>query len=131
MQTVNARALVVIRLAGCATQPVDLTPTRDSWQGARYETVVAQWGAPMRSTVLPDGRDAHTWVSDSVSGGLWYPIIGVFGGSRGVGAGAGVTMGQGGGEFVRCERTFTFRDARVVEQSWQGQSNYCSNFRRN
>lgn len=127
----NARALLVILLAGCATEPVDLNPTRDSWQGARYEAVVANWGAPTRSTTLADGRDVHTWVSESSAGGLWYPIIGVFGGSRGVGGGAGVTMGQGGGELVRCERTFTFRDSRVVEQSWHGQSKYCSTFRRN
>lgn len=127
----NARALVVVLLAGCATPVVDFSDTRNSWSRARYETVVAQWGAPTRSTVLPDGRDAHTWVSESVAGGHWYPSIGIFGGSRGVGGGAGVTMGQGGGELVRCERTLFFRDAQVVEQSWQGHSNYCSTFRRN
>ncbi len=126
----NARALVLVLLAGCVTPPVDLTATRESWQGARYETVVALWGAATRSTVLADGRDARTWVSESVGGGNWYPSIGVFGGSRGVGVGTGVTMGQGGGQLVRCERTFMFRDAQVVEQSWQGQSNYCSTFRR-
>ena len=118
-------------LAGCATPPVDYSDTRNSWSRASYETVVTLWGAPLRSTTLADGRDVHTWVSESVSGGLWYPIVGVFGGSRGAGAGAGMSMGQGGGELLRCERTFTFRDGLVVEQSWQGQSYYCSSFRRN
>ena len=124
------RALLLVLLAGCVTQPVDLNATKDSWQDARYESVVAQWGAPARSTVLPDGRDSHTWVSESVSGGTWYPSIGVFGGSRGVGVGTGVVMGQSGGEIVRCERTFIFRDGQVNEQSWQGQSRYCNTMRR-
>lgn len=124
-------------LAGCATGPVDYTATREGWQGARYETVVAMWGAPTRSTVLADGRDAHTWVSESFSGGgNIYPSVGVFGGSRGtgVGIGTGILMGGGGvggGELIRCERTLMFRDDRVVEQTWQGHSSYCSNFRRN
>jgi hypothetical protein len=126
----NARVLLIALLAGCTALPVDLTATRDSWQGARYETVVALWGVPTRSAVLADGSDAHTWVSESV-GGTWYPFIGVFGGSRGGGAGAGMTMGGGGGQFYRCERTFIFGGGQVVEQSWQGESNYCSTFRRN
>jgi hypothetical protein len=127
-------APMLVLLAGCATQPVDLTATKESWQGVRYETVVALWGPPVRSAVLPDGRDAHTWVSESVSGGgMWFPSIGVYGSNRGVGVGVGTgtVIGQGGGEIVRCERTFIFRDGAVNEQAWQGHSRFCSSLRRN
>jgi hypothetical protein len=127
----NARALVLVLLAGCATPAVDYSATRNSWQGAPYEAAVTQWGAPTRSRVLADGRNTHTWVSETAAGGTWYPSVGVFGGSRGVGVGTGVILGQSGVEYVRCERTLTFREDRVVEQSWQGQSSYCNTFRRN
>ena len=99
-----------------------------------HDSVVSQWGVPTRSTVLADGRYAYTWVSDSASSGsAWYPSIGIFGGSRGVGVGVGtgVAIGQGGGTLVRCERTLFFRDAQVVEQTWYGQADYCNTFRRN
>jgi hypothetical protein len=127
----NAKALIVVLLAGCAsTPPVDPGQVQAGWHGARYETAVANWGAPNRSTVLPDGRDVHTWVSESLTGGRWYPSIAFIGGSRGMGMGAGATMGAGGGELLRCERTLYFRDGRVVEQLWQGPPTYCSTFRR-
>jgi hypothetical protein len=131
MQLMNARLLILVLLGGCASAPSgDLNETRNGWYGASYETAVLKWGAPTRSTVLPDGRDAHTWVSETVAGGTWFPSISVFGGNNGVGVGTGVFMGQGGGQIVRCERTFFFRGGRVVEQSWQGQSDYCGSFRR-
>jgi hypothetical protein len=127
----NACGLVFLVLAGCATESVDYAGTRSSWQGARYETVVAQWGAPASTDVLPDGRELHTWFSQTGDGGgAWYPSVGLFGGSRGVGVGTGVTLGQGGGDYVRCERAFYFRDGRVVEQTWFGSSRYCSTFQR-
>jgi hypothetical protein len=127
----NAKALILVLLAGCANAPPgDLNSARDGWYGVRYESVISSWGVPMHSTVLPDGRDAHTWVSESHTGGGWFPSFGVFGGSRGVGIGTGVTMGMGGGGIVRCERTLFFRDGQVVEQSWQGHSSYCSSFHR-
>ena len=128
----NARALLLLLLAGCATPAVDVTATQAGWQGVHYETVVAQWGVPARSTVLPDGRDARTWVSESVSGTTWFPSLSVFGGSRGagVGVGTGVVLGQSGGVLTRCERTLFFRDGQVVEQMWQGPSDYCGTFRR-
>lgn len=125
---------LVLALAGCAGTPGggDLPSARTSWQGASFEDVVRSWGAPARSTKLPDGRDAHTWVSESVaSRPSFFPSIGIFGGSGGVGFGTGVTMGAGGGgEFQRCERTLFFQNARVVEQTWQGPGDYCTSFRR-
>jgi hypothetical protein len=128
----RALASVLVLLAGCATpEPFDYSAARNSWQGAPFEAVVAQWGAPARSTVLADGRDVHTWFSETGSGGALYPSFGIFGGSRGVGAGAGVMVGQGGGELLRCERTLYFRNGQVVEQSWLGNSRYCGTFGRN
>lgn len=125
-------AVWVFLLAGCASTPEgDVTSARTSWQGAVYEDVVRSWGAPARTTRLPDGREAHTWVSESVaSRGSFFPSIGIFGGSGGVGFGTGVTMGPGGGEFLRCERTLFFDKGRVVEQAWQGPGDYCGSFRR-
>jgi len=128
----NARALVptLALLAGCSTLAADLTAAKDSWQDERYETVVAQWGAPARSTVLADGRDSHTWMSSAGAGGSWFPTLGVYGGS-GIGLGTGVAFGQSGVDYTRCERTLIFSNGRVVEQSWLGQWRYCSAFRRN
>ena len=126
-------AMVLVMLAGCASTPQgDVGSARDSWQGAAYEDVVRSWGAPARSTRLPDGRDAHTWVSETVSSrGSFWPSIGIFGGSGGVGFGTGVTMGPGGyGELERCERTLFFEGGRVVDQSWQGPADFCASFRR-
>ena len=127
--------LLVVFLAGCAStggQPADVASARGTWQGAAYEEVVRSWGAPARSTKLPDGRDAHTWVSESIaSRASFWPSIGIFGGSGGVGFGTGVTMGPGyGGEFQRCERTLFFENGRVVDQTWQGPAEYCTGFRR-
>lgn len=135
MRTTAAIAALLVVLAGCAGTPGgdgDIAAARTSWHGATYEDVVRSWGAPARSTKLPDGRDAHTWVSESVASrsSIW-PSIGIFGGSGGVGFGTGVTMGPGGGgEFLRCERTVFFANGRVVEQTWQGPADYCSSFRR-
>jgi hypothetical protein len=119
-------------LSGCATQSaeVDYSATRAGWQGAPYDAVVAQWGQPVRYTVLDGGRYVYTWISQSAAGGsATYQSIGVFGGSRGVGVGVGTGMAVGGGgELVRCERTFVFRDAAVAEQTWLGNSQFCSTF---
>ena len=134
-KAVAAAALTMVLLAGCATPVEEVNEARDSWRGARYADIVARWGVPTRSTELPDGRNAHTWVSESVSGGggTWFPSIGVFGGSRGVGVGVGtgVAIGQGGGGvMLRCERTMFFYDAQLVDQNWYGHASYCSSFRR-
>lgn len=96
-----------------------------------YEDVVRSWGAPARSTKLSDGRDARTWVSETIaSHGSFWPSLGIFGGRGGVGFGTGVTMGPGGGELQRCERTLIFQNDRVIEQTWQGPTDYCAGFRR-
>ena len=124
----------LIVLTACATNgtlPAGTSAARSSWNGATYDEVVASWGVPARTTKLSDGRDAYTWVSETVErrGSLW-PSLGIFGGSGGVSIGTGVTMGPGGGELVRCERTLFFREARVVDQTWQGPAEYCGSFRR-
>jgi len=121
--------LLALLLAGCATT-ADVERSRNSWQGAPYEEVVSRWGAPNRSTMLADGRQVSTWVAEGGSGG--YPgTIGVFGGSGGGGIGASIGLpGMGGGEPQRCERTLTFRDGRVTEQSWLGHPGLCSSFKK-
>ena len=123
---------MILFMTGCASPPAgDITSARASWNGATYDEVVASWGVPVRSTRLNDGRDAYTWISESVSSrGSFWPSFGIFGGSGGVGFGTGVTMGPGGGEFLRCERTLFFQNGRVVEQTWQGPAEYCSSFAR-
>ncbi len=125
-------ASVMVLLAGCATLGADLKEIGDSWLGAQYDEVVSRWGTPARSTMLADGRQAYTWVSEgTVSRGTWYPSIGVFGGSGGVGVGTSVMVGPGVSETARCDRTLFFKGGRVVDQTWQGSAEYCSTFRRN
>jgi hypothetical protein len=132
--TLALLTLMGVLTAGCATTPQggDHNQVRTAWNGVAYEEVVARWGAPSRSTRLPDGRDAHTWVSETVqSRAAFWPSIGIFGGSGGVGFGTGVTMGPGGGgELLRCERTLFFQNGRVVEQSWNGPADFCAQFNR-
>ena len=126
-------AAVLAMAAGCASTPTgDINTARSSWQGASYDDVVRSWGAPVRSTKLTDGRDVYTWSSETVkSHAAFFPSLGLFGGSGGVGFGTGVTMGSGGGgELQRCERTLIFQGGRVVEQTWNGPSDFCASFRR-
>jgi hypothetical protein len=128
--------VILVLLAGCATTTeADVATARSSWDGASYDDVVRSWGTPVRTTRLSDGRDAYTWLSESVSSrGAIYPSIGIFGasggGGGGVGFGTGVAMGGGGGDLVRCERALIFQNGKVVEQNWQGSSDYCVGFRR-
>jgi hypothetical protein len=121
--------LPAMLLAGCATL-ADVDKAKDSWNGARYDDVVSRWGPPNRSMTLADGRQVSTWVAEGASGG--FPgVIGVFGGSGGGGIGATIGLpGMGGGEPQRCERTLTFRNDRVAEQSWLGHPALCSSFKR-
>ena len=119
--------LPAMLIAGCATL-ADVDRARESWNGARYDEVVSRWGAPHRSATLADGRQVSTWVAERVSGGV-PGVIGVFGGSGGGGVGATIGLPGGGGELQRCERTLTFSNERVVEQSWLGHPALCSAFR--
>lgn len=122
--------LAWVVLAGCAS----LEKTKESWQGAHYDEVIARWGASSRSTITTDGRHVHTWVSEGgYYGAPGSTSVGVFGGSGGVGVGVGTSIILGGGgpvEVVRCERTLVFQDARVVEQTWLGDPTLCSEFRK-
>jgi len=120
-----AVASVTALLAACAGVLTDLNGARNSWQGMPYKDVVAQWGEPTSSTKDKSGRDTHTWVSEGQISRL-VPSIGIFVGS-GSGVGAEVTP-QAAGPLRRCERTLVIQDSRVVEQTWQGDDNYCSTF---
>lgn len=128
-----AALCAVSLLTACAAPGADLAAARESWQGASYEDVVRAWGAPARSTTLPDGREAHTWANERVtSRGMVYPSIGVFGGSGNVGVGVGVGTSAPFGQGVeRCERTLIFWNDRVVDEGdWNGADTFCATFRR-
>ncbi|MGH8742105.1 MAG: hypothetical protein ACREUN_14395 [Burkholderiales bacterium] len=121
-------------LAGCATVEREFNEVKDAWQGAPYDEVVTRWGPPARSATLTDGRQVHTWVSQEVpiSGGGPTVGVGVFGGSGGGGIGVGIGFPFGTTvNRASCERTLTFRDDSVVEQSWTGDQAYCRFFKRN
>jgi hypothetical protein len=123
--------ILVLVLAGCATNVEQhIAATKDSWNGAAYDDVVRRWGAPIRSTTLQDGREAHTWVSERFQpGSAVIPTVGIFGGSGGGGVGAGVSFGSGATP-QRCERTLIFKDRAIVEQNWSGPPDYCNTFGR-
>jgi hypothetical protein len=125
--------LVAVLLAGCATVEQEFNQVRDAWEGAPYDEVVTRWGPPARSATLADGRQSHTWVSQEVpvSGGGPTVGVGVFGGSGGGGVGVGIGFPFGTTvNRASCERTLTFRDNVVVDQSWIGDPGYCSFFKR-
>jgi len=124
-------------LAGCATTE----KAKESWAGATYDDAVRAWGQPQRSGKLADGTEVHTWVSESgpayrsgPSVGFGIGGFGIGGGGRtgtGVGVGASIPIGQGTVEApARCERTLTFRDGRLLEQSWIGQDAVCAEYGR-
>ena len=100
-----------------------------SWHGASYDEVLMRWGTPNDHTALVDGSYVYTWHSQAVQPRAG-PSIGIFGGSRGFGIGTSVGLGAGGGVPVRCNRMLVFRDARVAEQTWDGDPGFCYNFRR-
>ena len=127
----RALAFAVLLVAGCATTPGDLNGAKSTWQGATYDEVVSRWGVPNDHTLLTDGTDVYTWNAETVaSRGMILPSIGIFGGSGGISIGTGATVVPGGGEPVRCSRTLIFRNARIVEQIWQGDPGFCENFKR-
>ncbi len=124
--------LLALLIAGCATL-ADVDRARNSWHGATYDEVVLRWGAPSGNTTLDDGRQVFSWVSEGSSGGGYPASVSVFGGTGGGGIGATIGlpgMSGGWGEPQRCQRTLTFRDGRVTEQSWIGQPSLCSAFGR-
>ena len=111
----------------------ELDQAKNSWQAASYEEVVARWGPPARSATLPDARQVHTWTSQEApvrSGGPSVGV-GVFGGSGGGGVGVGVGFPFGMTvNPASCERTLTFQDGKVLDQSWNGDPGYCRYFKR-
>jgi hypothetical protein len=125
--------LGTLMLVGCATVEEDLDKVKLDWQWAPYEEVVTRWGPPARSTTLPDGRQTHTWISQEAPLRTAGPSVGVgvFGGSGGGGVGVGIGFPLGMTvNPPACERTLTFKDNQVVEQSWVGDQAYCRNFKR-
>jgi hypothetical protein len=127
--------IALFLLAGCATATVEqeFDQAKNSWQGAAYEDVVTRWGPPVRSATLPDGRQTHTWSSQEAPLRAPGPSVGVgvFGGSGGGGVGVGVGFPFGTTvNPATCERTLTFKDNQLVEQSWVGDQAYCRYFKR-
>jgi hypothetical protein len=120
-------------LGACATVEQEFNEVKDAWQGASYDEAVTRWGPPARSATLSDGRQTHTWSSQEapISGGGPQVGVGVFGGSGGGGVGVGIGFPFGTTvNRASCERTLTFRDSSVVEQSWTGDPAYCRFFKR-
>jgi hypothetical protein len=119
--------LALALLAGCATT-ADVDRAKASWHGATYEEVVAAWGQPASQTTLKDGLGGYTWISQSGGDGS---SVGAYGGSGGGGIGISLPLpGMGGMVSGRCQRTLSFKDGRVVDQIWQGTTQYCSIFSR-
>jgi hypothetical protein len=128
--------IVLALLAACATTE----KARESWLGASYDDAVRAWGPPAKSAKLTDGADVHTWVSEAgpsyrsgPSVGFGIGGFGIGGGGRGtsVGVGASVPIGEGSPTPpARCERTLTFRDGRLAEQSWIGPDEICAGYTR-
>ena len=126
-------ALVVL-LAACATA-AKMEDARDSWLGVSYEEALRAWGAPARSTKTPDGREWHTWVTESHQQAGSSVGFGVGGGRGGGGGGVGVGVGMGMPIGTppppeRCERTLIVVDGKVTESHWNGPPSMCVDFRR-
>ena len=136
--TSNSRKLATVALAAlvaaCATTK-DVEEAEDSWFGASYEDVMRAWGAPSTSTKTPDGRDWHTWITESYPPAQSSVGVGVGGvrigggGGVGVGVGMGVPIGQPDPP-ARCQRTLIFVDGRVAEQHWNGPPSLCAGLKR-
>jgi hypothetical protein len=119
--------LALALMAGCATV-ADVDKAKVSWQGATYDEVVAAWGQPAGHTTLKDGLQSYTWISQSAGYGT---SVGAYGGSGGGGVGISLPLpGMGGMVSGHCQRTLGFKEGRVVEQTWQGTTQYCSIFTR-
>jgi hypothetical protein len=119
--------LALTLLAGCGTL-ADVEKAKRSWQGATYDEVVARWGQPVSQSEGPDGAQVYTWYSEHAGGGS---TVGAYGGSGGGGVGISMPLpGFGMGATGHCQRNLSFKDGRVVDQVWQGTTNYCSIFDR-
>jgi len=136
MRTILFTAVLML-VAGCATTE----KAKQTWVGASYDEVVRTWGPPVRSGKLSDGTEVHTWVAEGgptyrsgPSVGFGIGGFGIGGGGRSgtsVGVGASVPIGEGTATPpARCERTLTFRDGRLIDQSWLGPDEICSGFGR-
>jgi len=130
----NLALALAVLLAACATAE-DVQKAQGSWQGASYEDVLRVWGAPARSTKTADGRDWHTWVTESYP--QPGPSVGFGVGGMSVGRGSGVGVGVGMGVPIgspeppeRCERTLIFLDGKVVDQQWNGPPSMCAGLKR-
>ena len=123
-----AAFLTLALAAGCATL-ADVEKAKKSWQGATYDEVVARWGQPASQSQPANGLQTYDWISEHYSGG--GSTVGAYGGSGGSGVGISMPLpGFGGGPTGRCQRSMSFKDGRVVDQLWQGTTNYCSIFGR-
>ena len=114
-------------LAGCATT-ADVDKAKASWHGAAFDEVVAAWGQPVSQMTLKDGLQAYTWASQSA--GYGASVEGAYGSG---GGGIGISLplpGMGGMVSGHCQRTLSFKEGRVVDQIWQGTTQYCSIFSR-
>src|SRR5438445_4286332 len=135
MRTRNLAAVALaLGLGACATVE-DVNKARDSWQGATYEDVLRAWGAPTRSTKTADGRDWHTWVTESYAQPGSSVGIGVggmrIGGGGGVGVGVGVGVPAGTpAPPPRCGGAQALERGKIVDQSWAGPPGLCDDVRR-
>lgn len=117
-------ALLAGLLAGCADWGGGTAGAIDSWRGARYAEVEAQWGAPKSSVTTADGQIAYTWMTPATR-------FGIFAGSGGVGVATTFPLpGMGGDPLRQCERTLTFKDGYVIQQAWLGPNAMCSPYKR-
>ena len=126
-----AAIALALLLAACATTE----KARESWSGATYDELLRAWGPPARSGKLADGAEVHTWVAEAGPTYRSGPSVGV-GMGRGtgggsVGVGIGFPIGSGSvSPPARCERTLTFRNGHLVEQSWIGPDEICAEYTR-
>ena len=119
--------LALAVLTGCATV-ADVEKAKASWQGATYDEIVMAWGQPASQLPPKDGLQVYTWISQSAGYGT---SVGAYGGSGGGGVGISMPLpGMGGMVSGYCQRMLSFKDGRVVDQTWQGTTQYCSIFSR-
>ena len=55
------RYLLVILLAGCATQKVEMQELVDAWVGHDFEEIVKYWGPPTFDAEATGGVWSYTW----------------------------------------------------------------------